>query len=172
MPETDNEQVDKNQLEKRPTETTPETEGEVSIETLPPQEVEKIRETIIEEISEAEKPQELVKPQISQPVIKPAVSPTPPAVKSPTFYTIEKIMEEGLEDVYLSMPEEQQKIFKEEGEKTVTRIEQLLNKVKIKIKEIIRLIRDWLKLIPGVNKFFLEQEAKIKTDKILKIKNE
>jgi len=28
-----------------------------------------------------------------------------------------------------------------------------------------------LKLIPGVNKFFLEQEVKIKTDKILKTKN-
>jgi len=30
---------------------------------------------------------------------------------------------------------------------------------------------DWLKILPGVNKFFLEQEAKIKTDKILALKN-
>jgi len=29
---------------------------------------------------------------------------------------------------------------------------------------------NWLKLIPGVNKFFLEQEAKIKTDEVLKLK--
>jgi hypothetical protein len=35
------------------------------------------------------------------------------------------------------------------------------------VKKILALIRDWLKLIPGVNRFFLEQEAKIKTDKIL-----
>ena len=34
-------------------------------------------------------------------------------------------------------------------------------------RKILKLIRSWLKLIPGVNKFFLEQEAKIKTDKIV-----
>jgi hypothetical protein len=30
----------------------------------------------------------------------------------------------------------------------------------------LKLIREWLLIIPGVNKYFLEQEAKIKTDKI------
>ena len=29
------------------------------------------------------------------------------------------------------------------------------------------LIREWLKVIPGINKFFLEQTVKIKTDKII-----
>jgi hypothetical protein len=28
----------------------------------------------------------------------------------------------------------------------------------------------WLKLLPGVNRFFLEQEAKIKTDRIIHLK--
>jgi len=34
------------------------------------------------------------------------------------------------------------------------------------------LIKKWLLLIPGVNKYFLEQEAKIKADEIVKMKNE
>jgi len=33
---------------------------------------------------------------------------------------------------------------------------------------IMELVYEWLRMIPKVNKFFLEQEAKIKTDKLLK----
>jgi hypothetical protein len=31
----------------------------------------------------------------------------------------------------------------------------------------VEIIRNWLKLIPRVNKYFLEQESKIKTDRII-----
>ena len=41
---------------------------------------------------------------------------------------------------------------------------------KVKVKEIVKLIIEWLKIIPGASRYFLEQEAKIKTDKILKLK--
>jgi hypothetical protein len=41
--------------------------------------------------------------------------------------------------------------------------------LKIHAKKVVELIRDWLLTIPGVNKFFLEQEAKIKTDRVLEL---
>jgi len=37
---------------------------------------------------------------------------------------------------------------------------------KFSFRKALGLIRDWLRIIPGVNRFFLEQEAKIKADKI------
>jgi hypothetical protein len=57
------------------------------------------------------------------------------------------------------------------GEETVEKINSLLDKTKIKIGKIINLIKKWLKIIPGINQFFLEQEAKIKTDKIINLKD-
>ena len=107
-----------------------------------------------------------------------AAAPAPaPALSADSSYRdkqieeIENIMSAGLDQVFLQMSPEQQKKFKEEGEKTANRIEQLLNKAKTGADKIIALIKRWLRLIPHVNKFFLEQEAKIKADKILKIKN-
>jgi hypothetical protein len=83
---------------------------------------------------------------------------------------IDNILAEGLNDVFLEMNPKQQKIFKEEGEKTASKINIILSSAKIKIKNIIDLIKNWLKLIPKINPHFLEQEAKIKADKIIKLK--
>ncbi len=84
---------------------------------------------------------------------------------------IEKVLEKDLEHIYLSMLPEKRKEFKIAGEQTAREINKLLEKAKVKIKKIIGLIRKWLLMIPGVNKFFLEQEAKIKADEIMKIKD-
>ncbi len=84
---------------------------------------------------------------------------------------IDNILSEGLEDVFLSMNPARQKLFKSEGEKTVLKIKEAVSGVKVRVKKIIKLIKDWLKIIPGVNRYFLEQEAKIKADKIIKLKN-
>ena len=83
---------------------------------------------------------------------------------------IDDILSEGLNDVFLEMNPNQQKIFKEEGEKTVVKINNILSSAKVKLKNIISLIKSWLKLIPKINPHFLEQEAKIKADKIIKLK--
>jgi len=83
---------------------------------------------------------------------------------------IDNILAEGLNDVFLEMNPKQQKIFKEEGEKTASKINIILSSAKIKIKNIIDLIKNWLKLIPKINPHFLEQEAKRKADKIIKLK--
>lgn len=85
---------------------------------------------------------------------------------------IEKILATGLEDIYLSLTPERQKKFKRVGEETAAKINKILAKTKVSIGAIIKLIRKWLSLIPGVNKYFLEQEAKIKAEEIVKMKNE
>ena len=83
------------------------------------------------------------------------------------FKKIEGILEEDLGDVYFNLSREKQEEFKAKGEETTLKIINLLAKPKIKIKRIIALIRDWLRIIPGINVFFLEQEVKIKADKII-----
>ncbi len=84
---------------------------------------------------------------------------------------IDSILAEGLNEVFLKMNPKQQSEFKKKGEETVAKINELLGQTKVKVNKIIDLIRSWLKLIPGVNKFFLEQEVKIKADRIIKIKD-
>lgn len=85
---------------------------------------------------------------------------------------IEDIMEEDLKDMYLAMPADTQTKFRANGEDTRSKIREIVRATKINAKKIFVLIRSWLKIIPGVNQFFLEQEAKIKTDKILFVTEE
>jgi len=84
---------------------------------------------------------------------------------------IDRILADGLEDIFLSLPTDKRQRFKASGEETVVKINKLLDSAKVKIKQIVNLIRRWLALLPGVNKYFLEQEAKLKADRILKIKS-
>lgn len=84
---------------------------------------------------------------------------------------IDAILAEGLNEIFLKMNAQEQQEFKQRGEETVKKINLLLNKTKVRANQIIALIRSWLKLIPGINRFFLEQETKIKTDKIIRIKD-
>ncbi len=83
---------------------------------------------------------------------------------------IENILASDLKEAYLKMTPQKQKEFKLVGEETAIKINNLLDKTKVKIKTIINLIKNWLSIMPGINKFFIEQEAKIKTDEIMKIK--
>ena len=94
-----------------------------------------------------------------------------PQVKDALTAQIEKIMEDGLSDAYREMTPVQQQEFKIKGEETAWKIKTALQKTKVKIKEIFKLLVEWLKLLPGVNYFFIEQEAKIKADKLIAVKN-
>lgn len=93
-----------------------------------------------------------------------------PAVRDAMTVRVEHIMEEGLEDAYRAMTVVQQQEFKIQGEETARQIRSLLKAAHVKVKKVFRLILEWLRLIPGVNKFFLMQEAKIKTDRIVALK--
>lgn len=85
---------------------------------------------------------------------------------------IDSILADGLNDVFLKMDPKKQQEFKKEGEETTKKIAQLLSETKIRVVKIVELIKKWLKIIPGVNKFFIEQEAKLKADKIIKMKKD
>ena len=101
------------------------------------------------------------------------LAPAPPVVVKTVqeirAEQIDEILSAGLGDMYLQMPAEKQTEFRVKGEETVTKINKLLNQAKINLKKIAALVRRWLALIPGVNRFFLEQETKIKTDKIIRL---
>lgn len=93
-----------------------------------------------------------------------------PQIRDEVTVAIEKIMEEDLQDAFKELTPIQKQEFKIKGEETANQVRFLLKQTHIKVKNIFKLIFEWLKMLPGINKFFLEQEAKIKTDKILAIK--
>lgn len=111
------------------------------------------------------------------PVAAPSAPSAPVIKKEPLTYKerraklIDETLSEGLGNIYLSMSPERQKVFKAKGEETVAKINNLLDETKVKINKIVSLIKKWLSLIVGVNKFYLDQEAKIKADKILNLKD-
>ena len=109
-------------------------------------------------------------PQPARPTPKPRPAvPLPP--KDAVMVKIEKIMEDGLNDSYQRLSPVAKQEFKLKGEQTASQIRELLKSAHVKVKKILRLILDWLRMLPGVNHFFLEQEAKIKTDKIIALKD-
>lgn len=148
-----NREKDKNLLEEGPIEKERILEGEKKIE-----EAEPISEIPEKKETELSRPPVLPLPQKPAPFLE---------EKSETLKEIEGILEEDLEEIYFSQSPPWQLTFKNKGEAVALKIENLLSKAVIKAKKILKLIKDWLKMIPKVNKFFLEQEAKIKTDKIM-----
>ncbi|MEK9130706.1 MAG: hypothetical protein AAB429_01170, partial [Patescibacteria group bacterium] len=102
----------------------------------------------------------------SAPVVSTPVATSAVVVKDELTQEIEEVLAEDLEDLYQQLPPERQQKFKQEGEKAAGIIRQMIWHGKFHGRRILNLIVHWLKLIPGVNKFFLEQESKIKTDKL------
>lgn len=90
-----------------------------------------------------------------------------PQVRDEVTVKVETIMEEGLKDAFMEMTPIQQQEFKLKGEETAAQIRQLLRATKVKVRSVFQLLVEWLRLLPGVNRFFIEQEAKIKADKII-----
>ncbi len=90
-----------------------------------------------------------------------------PSARDPFIIQIEKIMEEDLGDVFIALTPVQKQQFKIKGEETAKKIQHILKTTKVNLGKIIKLIFEWLKILPGVNRFFLEQEAKIKAEKII-----
>lgn len=92
-----------------------------------------------------------------------------PQVRDELTVKVEKIMEEGLADAYNELSPIERQEFKIKGEETALQIRELLKATHIKIKNVFKLLFSWLKLLPGINRFYLEQEAKIKADKIVSL---
>lgn len=90
---------------------------------------------------------------------------------TPRQEEIDDILEDGLAEIYVTLTPEKQAELRQVGGETVRQIDQLLDHAKSQINKIIGLIRKFLLVIPGVNRFFLEQEVKIKADKIISLKD-
>lgn len=99
------------------------------------------------------------------------VAPTILSLEEQRSQEIDKVLSEGLNDIFLAMSPDKQQEFKKEGEETVKKINVLLSRAQISLNKIISLIKNWLSLIPRINRFFIYQEAKIKSDRIIKLKN-
>lgn len=145
----------------------PESEpGKISVEKISVPENEA-------KFKEEKKVKEMVKPvkEIIEKAKPAKIKAKRTSTEEETEKKIEEILEEDLEETYFQLPEDKREEFKKEGEETAWKITDiLLHKPRLYIIKVIGLIRKWLKLVPGVNKFFLEQETKIKTEKILEIK--
>lgn len=129
-------------------------------------------ETAAERITVSpEKPKEALKPRAKSGAGGIAGLTPAQSYEQRRVLEIDNILAEGLNEIFLKMDPQKQKEFKAQGEATAVKISGLLSKTKVRISKIIALIKRWLRLIPGVNKFFLEQEAKIKADKIIRIKD-
>ena len=101
----------------------------------------------------------------------PAAVPAPAAPAAPAkdqyHLRIERVLEENLVDVYLSLPPAARAKFKAEGEAAAFNIRAMIERAKVRAKDVLKIILAWLRTIPSVNHYFLQQEAKIKTDKII-----
>lgn len=80
---------------------------------------------------------------------------------------IEAVLAADLTDVFLQLAPEKRLAFKEAGERVAQKISIMMQTGKVQVRRMLDLIRDWLRLVPGVNKYFLEQEAKIKADTLI-----
>ncbi|MDO8617777.1 MAG: hypothetical protein Q7N87_02740 [Candidatus Uhrbacteria bacterium] len=92
-----------------------------------------------------------------------------PVIKDDVTVEVEKILEEGLQTYYNAMPEMARARFRGKGVEVSVQIANMVRVFHLQAKKVLKLIRDWLLTIPGVNKFFLEQEAKIKTDRLAEL---
>jgi len=109
--------------------------------------------------------------------ISETVASNPAAIEPPTaarpvdplVVSIETILSEDMNEHFRAMPSALQAKFRQKGDETVSKLAQMVSGAVIKAKEVLKLIVSWLKLIPGVNRYFLEQESKIKADKILEL---
>ena len=93
----------------------------------------------------------------------------PVVSKDEVVIEVEKILEDGIGAFYASLPDEAKPAFKQKGEEAANEISEMVRTLSYKVKRLIGIISDWLKTIPGVNKYFLEQEAKIKADRIIEL---
>jgi len=128
-----------------------------------------------EKSAESSKLEEIsvVQPTTTETVVVPnkPVAPSPVVQLTPRQSAIDNVLEDGLAEIYVTLSPEKKQELKQVGEQTVRQIDQLLNHAKTQLNKIISLIRRFLLIIPGVNRFFLEQEVKIKTDKIMDLKD-
>jgi len=102
----------------------------------------------------------------------PANQSTQSSYRDEDLIVIENVLSEDILEVYNKLSEMKKREFKKRGEFIAVKIKTMLRQTKVRAEEIFNLIKNWLKMLPNINHYFLEQEAKIKTDKILNMRRE
>lgn len=77
------------------------------------------------------------------------------------------LSDEPLQRIYAGLPPAVQGRFRDEGSALAAWLETVITTGKFILKEAHRRIVAWLRIIPRVNHWYLQQEAKVKTDAIL-----
>lgn len=147
--------------------------GEIRIERAPaPEAVEAVPEgregvEAVEGVEE-QAPEQAPAEPVAAPTPVQMVSRVVRAPKDRMTAEVEAVLSEGLEELYKQLAPNERAAFKKKGEETAKTVRELLLEAKVNVKKVFDAIRDWLKLLSDrANKFYLEQEAKIKTDKLL-----
>lgn len=105
---------------------------------------------------------------VSLPASAPVAASAPATVES----RLRQILSEDMTELLVQLPADKKREVQAEGLKTIEQIQVLLRQTHLQIRKIFQLIWQWLKRIPGLNRFFLEQEAKKKTEEILELEEE
>lgn len=113
-------------------------------------------------------PTTVVAPQAGQPTDAPVVQDV---VKDDVTIEVEKILEYGLGDYIPDMPEEARERFLKKGGEVAAQLSVMVRTLNVQVSLVVGLIKEWLLTIPGVNRYYIEQEAKIKTDQIVELAN-
>ncbi|MEK7529885.1 MAG: hypothetical protein AAB570_03090 [Patescibacteria group bacterium] len=96
-----------------------------------------------------------------------AATPSAIGQKDERLLAIESTLSEGLEELFMNLPSEMKPAFKAKGEEVAQTIKVWMDDAKLVARKVLKLIRAWLGMVPHVNKYFLEQESKIKRDHIM-----
>ncbi|MDP2789539.1 MAG: hypothetical protein Q8O51_00195 [bacterium] len=131
---------------------------------------EKVREALEQHGSRFEQHPEVPSQVKELPSQVPLVTmPLPVGAEEQQLKQIETVLSEGLHDIFVALPPAEQQKFKVAGELAAREVSGLLAQVKVKLGAVIAVLRRWLGTLPGVNKFFVEQEAKIKAEKLVRL---
>lgn len=85
---------------------------------------------------------------------------------------IERKLEDGLWEAYKSMDPGLRARFKAEGERIAAVAREGIRSGKLAAQTLLEMIVNWLRMIPRVNGWFLVQDAKLKTDALIRMAKE
>jgi hypothetical protein len=105
-------------------------------------------------------------PQLQQ---QAAPIPVKEQSRDPLLIEVEGKLSDGLWDAYKSMHPAQRSKFKAEGERVAAYARDGIKAGKLAAEKLLDMIVNWLRMIPRVDRWFLVQDAKIKTDALMRM---
>src|SRR3989338_2595285 len=95
-------------------------------------------------------------PAVPAPTVNLPQTPSPVASRAATVEgRLRQILSEDMTELLTALPADKKLEVQTEGLKTIAQIQELLKQAHLQIRKIFQLIWQWLKRIPGLNRFFL-----------------